>query len=72
MLTLLDTDTLSLLQRETPAVVRRAESYLAQYGRFSFTELTRSFPLPGLPWRGPRRSGPTSDERADSLAKWIS
>ena len=27
MLTLLDSDTLSLLQRKTPAVVRRAETY---------------------------------------------
>lgn len=41
MLTLLDADTLSLLQRKTLAVVRRAESYLAQYGHFRFTELTR-------------------------------
>ena len=41
MLTLLDSDTLSLLQRKTPAVVRRAETYLAQYGRLTFGELTR-------------------------------
>jgi len=41
MLALPDTDMLSLLQRKTPAVVRRAESYLAHYGRFSLTELTR-------------------------------
>ncbi len=41
MLTLLDTDTLSLLQRNVPTVVRRAESYLAQYGRPTFSELTR-------------------------------
>ncbi len=41
MLTLLDTDTLSLLQRNVPTVVRRAESYLAQYGRLTFSELTR-------------------------------
>lgn len=41
MLTVLDTDTLSLLRRRHPAVVRRAESYLAQYGRLTLGELTR-------------------------------
>lgn len=38
---LLDTDTLSLLRRRHPQVVAHARAYLRQYGRLTFSELTR-------------------------------
>lgn len=38
---LLDTDTLSLLRRRHPQVVAHARTYLRQYGRLTFSQLSR-------------------------------
>lgn len=45
---LLDTDMLSYLMRGHPTVVDRAEVYLAEFGRFSFSIITRYEILRGL------------------------
>lgn len=43
-----DTDILSALMRGNPLVVANAELYLAQYGRLSFSLITRYEVLRGL------------------------
>ncbi|MFL9463152.1 MULTISPECIES: PIN domain-containing protein [Nostocales] len=45
---LLDTDTLSLILRQNPLVLAKAQSYLAQHSRFTFSIITRYKILRGL------------------------
>ena len=45
---LVDTDVLSALMRRNPTVVAKAEAYLAQYSRLSFSLITRYEILRGL------------------------
>jgi tRNA(fMet)-specific endonuclease VapC len=45
---LLDTDTLSAVMRGSPPVVAKAREYLAEYGAFSFSIITRYEILRGL------------------------
>jgi tRNA(fMet)-specific endonuclease VapC len=45
---LLDTDTLSAVMRGTPPVLAKARDYLAEYGTFSFSIITRYEVLRGL------------------------
>ena len=45
---LLDTDTLSFLQRGHPAVVRIASTYLGDHGRFTISQVTRYEIVRGL------------------------
>ncbi|KYC36046.1 twitching motility protein PilT [Scytonema hofmannii PCC 7110] len=45
---LLDTDTLSVILRQNPLVLAKAQSYLAQHSRFTFSIITRYEILRGL------------------------
>jgi len=49
---LLDTDTLSAIMRQHPVVIPKAEAYLAQYDRFTFSIITRYEILRGLKAKG--------------------
>lgn len=43
---LLDTDTLSVILRQNPLVLAKAQAYLAQNSRFTFSIITRYEILP--------------------------
>ena len=45
---LLDTDTLSHIQRQTPIVVRHSNNYLRVYSKFTFSDMTKYDLLRGL------------------------
>ena len=49
---LLDTDTLSAIMRQNPLVLAKAQAYLVQHSRFTFSIITRSEILRGLKAKG--------------------
>ena len=64
---LLDTDTLSeVMKGRDPRAQRRARQYLARYGGFSFSIITRYEILRGLKAKGATRQVAVFDERCHS------
>ena len=51
----LDTDILSSIMRQNPRVVSKARTYLAEYGRFTLSIITRYEILRGLEAKGATR-----------------
>lgn len=51
---ILDSDILSAIMRGEPTVLGKAESYLCDYGRFTFSAITRYEILRGLKYRDAR------------------
>lgn len=49
---ILDTDILSAIMRQNPLVITKAQAYLEQYARFTFSIITRYEILRGLKAKG--------------------